>query len=450
MVLANATLMGTSAVAALVVPLRFAEYLAGDQTTIAGVLVALPLAFWLSLLLARNGWSWSSCGASLAISATAALVVAFLQPALVALSGIVLLLAAVLLVGAMFLPFPVATGLAALNTVGAAAAPRFLPEAGTTTIEVPYLFLGVNAVLFIAYAAARQYEWEKFQHTAADLDQQRHRVRELEQTAGDLRLQHELQMADLTQQHRDQQAFLSAASHELRTPLTPILIQMSLLRGTDDKGLSRQQVRHLDIIERNLQRLGVLVGDLLDIARIGTGTIVLCPEPTDLEELVHDTLESFAEQAREKNLRLDVAIQGPIPIEADPVRISQVLYNLLGNAIKFAPHGGNVRVLAHRDLDGAQVRIQDDGPGLSSDQLKLLFQPFSQVHNGKGPPGTGLGLFISHGILEQHQGRVWAESDGPGKGSTFSVWLPRHLDHSADPDPSEPAPMPDASGPRET
>ncbi len=425
MIRANTALMIAAIVAAIVVPLRFGQSFTAGFWTVTAILVALPVVFGLCVVLARNGWVWSSAGSALAASATAALVVAFVQPALLAMSGIVFLLSAVLVVSALFLPFKVALGLAAFNAVGAAAAPTFLPEAGATTIEVPYLFLGVNAFLFIAYAAVRQRELDRFHRTSADLSLQRSRVLELEESAGHMKLQHQMQLADLTQQHRDQQAFLSAASHELRTPLTPILIQLSLLRGTDDKGLSKSQVRHLDIIERNLQRLGVLVGDLLDIARIGTGNIVIRPEPVDVEKLIQDTLESFQDQAQHKGLDLAVAIQGPLPVEADATRISQVLYNLISNAIKFAPTGGNVKVIAYREMEGIQVRVQDDGPGLTDAQQAKLFKPFSQVHGAGAPSGTGLGLYISHGILEQHNGRVWAESDGAGKGSTFSFWLPQ-------------------------
>lgn len=427
------TLLALSAVAAVAVPALFAvRPVAGAASVTTAVLVAMPFAFALSFLLVRAGWVWTSAGFSLATSAVAALVVSFTQPLLTAAASVGFMLAAVLVVGSLFLPFRIAAVLAGLNAAGAVLMPRFLPEAGTATLEVPYVFLAVNVVLFVAYAGLRQRELERLRRAEDKALRHETRVLELEQTTGELRDRHLREVADLRRTHKDHQAFLSAASHELRTPLTPILIQLSLLRGTSD-GLSPAQTRHLDIIERNLDRLGVLVGDLLDVARIGSGKIVIQPQSIDLDDLIQDTLESFRSQADELGIQVDVAVQGPLRIEADPMRISQVLYNLLSNAVKFSPPGGRISILAHRDLDGAYVGIQDTGPGLSPAQIGALFKPFSQVHKPQASrPGTGLGLYISQGILTQHDGRIWAESDGPGRGSTFSFWLPRRVEASAE------------------
>ncbi len=229
---------------------------------------------------------------------------------------------------------------------------------------------------------------------------------------------------------------LNAASHELKTPITPLKLQLHLLKSGRLGPLSSRQDRAVAILDRNLGRLARLVSDVLDVARLDSGRLVLRSQSLDLNPMIFDAVETFDETARDAGVSLDAHLHGAIWLTADPVRITQVLHNLISNALKFTPRGG--RILVRSGLaDGARgldawVRVDDTGIGLGPDQIARLFQPFSQVHDPMetNQPGTGLGLYISRGIVEQHGGGITCESGGRGLGTTFRFTLP-----NASPDP---------------
>jgi len=216
--------------------------------------------------------------------------------------------------------------------------------------------------------------------------------------------------------------FVNLMAHELRGPMTPILLRFQLLKRPDVS--PEQQRRSLDVLERNLRRLDTLLEQLLDVARIESGRLPLHPAPADLVALVREALELHGPAAAEAGVTLEArGLAEPAPLRADPMRLGQVLGNLLGNALKFTPSGGTVRVRVERHDGRYALAVEDTGVGLSPQQLEQLFRPFSQAH-GAARGGTGLGLFISRAIVEGHGGRIVASSPGPGQGSSFVVELP--------------------------
>ncbi|HEX2066600.1 MAG TPA: ATP-binding protein [Candidatus Thermoplasmatota archaeon] len=229
----------------------------------------------------------------------------------------------------------------------------------------------------------------------------------------------------LTEQARFKTAFINTAAHELGTPLTPILLQVHLLKkevGGKDPTLARR----VHILERNLERLRDLVRDILDGARMQASRLALHAAPTSLASLLDPCLQEIVDVASARGIAVEGGPWPQVQVHADADRVHQVVMNLLWNAVKFTPAGGHVALEA-RVADGhAEVRVHDTGIGIRGEDLPRLFQPFVQVHApGQSPEaGTGLGLYICHGIVEQHGGRLWAKSAGPGKGSTFAFTLP--------------------------
>lgn len=228
----------------------------------------------------------------------------------------------------------------------------------------------------------------------------------------------------LTALENVRKTFISEASHELNTPLTPVRIHLEAL--TEDAKLTPDQRKHVAVIERNVLRLGNLVHDMLDASRLDTGRFNLEVDNLPLAVLVEDTVESLAETATARGITLSCGPLKPLVVMADGSRLNQVLHNLVTNAISFTPSGGRVTVSTTAGPGSAVVRVTDTGVGLLPEQIGQLFQPFARPHEGTGtaPKGTGLGLFISRGIIEQHGGQIWAESPGPGKGSSFCFSLP--------------------------
>ncbi len=228
----------------------------------------------------------------------------------------------------------------------------------------------------------------------------------------------------LTALEKVRKTFISEASHELNTPLTPVRIHLEVL--TEDPDLTPDQRKHLTVIERNVLRLGNLVHDMLDASRLDSGRFNLELDDVPLAVLVEDTVDSLAEIATAQGITLSSGHLKPVVAMADANRLNQVLHNLVTNAISFTPSGGRVTV-STRSRDGtAIVRVTDTGVGMLPHQIAQLFQPFARPHEGTGTAakGTGLGLFISRGIVEQHGGRIWAESPGPGNGSSFCFSIP--------------------------
>jgi PAS domain S-box-containing protein len=215
--------------------------------------------------------------------------------------------------------------------------------------------------------------------------------------------------------------FIATLSHELRTPLTPVLAAVTALAARDQMPAPMRGL--LEMIRRNVAAEARLIDDLLDAARIRRGKLRLDCQPTDVHESVQQAVDTLAEEAGRKRLTMEVALEAPAHhASADPLRLRQVFWNLLGNAIKFTPEGGRVCVRSWNRGAVLAVEVGDSGTGLSDDMLRRLFRPFEQgPEDGRRAGGLGLGLAISRGLMELHGGRIQASSEGPGAGARFLV-----------------------------
>jgi signal transduction histidine kinase/ActR/RegA family two-component response regulator len=219
--------------------------------------------------------------------------------------------------------------------------------------------------------------------------------------------------------------FLAVLSHELRNPLTPIRNSLYVLERIPPGG--EQARRAHDIIDRQVTHLTRLVGDLLDVTRITNGKVQLQRERLEVNELVRRTVEDHASMLAAAGLRLELEEHPePIWVRGDRTRLAQVIGNLLQNATKFTPVGGQVTVAMDVQCVAALVRVRDTGPGIAPEVLPRLFEPFSQadmaLDRSKG--GLGLGLALVKGMVELHGGSVSGESNGVGQGATFTIRLP--------------------------
>jgi len=220
--------------------------------------------------------------------------------------------------------------------------------------------------------------------------------------------------------------FISTVSHELRTPLTSMLASIALIRQGFVGDISDKQAELLQIVQRNAERLKAIINDLLDLSRLESGRTQLNFEQVEFDPLVRDCVSEMEQLAAEKQIRIDMSLKFDGRLEVDPMKIQQVLINLVGNALKFTPEGGRVTVETRRIKDCARVRVKDTGCGIPEDQLDKVFRRFYQVEDTltRSQQGTGLGLPICKRIIELHGGQIRAESPAGG-GSCFEFVLPR-------------------------
>ena len=218
--------------------------------------------------------------------------------------------------------------------------------------------------------------------------------------------------------------FLAMLSHELRAPLTSLVFTLGAIRQRDD--LPPQLGRALRIIDRNIDLEIRLIDDLLDVTRIQRGKLRLERAPVDAHAFLHEFAESFTGEAAARGIELAVAADATEPhLHADPVRLRQVLRNLVTNALNHTPRGG--RITLGSGTPAAELLVlfvRDTGAGIRPEQLDRIFDPFQQARDGQGTRGgLGLGLAIAKGIVEAHDGAIVAESGGTGLGATFRVTL---------------------------
>jgi two-component system sensor histidine kinase VicK len=226
------------------------------------------------------------------------------------------------------------------------------------------------------------------------------------------------------------QEFIDIAAHELRTPIQPILSLTQLLK---EQISDSTQTKFLDVILRNAKRLEQLQEEMLDVTRIESGSLKIYKELFNLNELILDVLQDFRSQLKDDaRIKLDYRSDGDAWVVADKNRITQVISNLLANAIKFTKAGGvliQLRKKKSKKIADSNhlviVSIKDEGPGIDPSIMPRLFTKFAR----KSEKGTGLGLFISKSIIEAYDGKIWAENNIDGKGATFAFTLPIHKPH---------------------
>ena len=233
-------------------------------------------------------------------------------------------------------------------------------------------------------------------------------------------------MTALEELDRLRAEFLGMVSHELRAPLTSIKGSAATVLGSSadmDPAVVRQFFR---IIEDQADHMHDLVADLLDVARIETGTLPVTPEPAEVAVLVDRARSTFTSAGGRNNLAIDIPPDLPL-VMADRRRIVQVVGNLLSNAAKHSSESSVITVTVVREDVHVAVSVADEGRGIPSERLPYLFRKFTRTDGddlGSGVAGSGLGLAICKGIVEAHGGRIWAESEGPGMGARFTFTIP--------------------------
>jgi signal transduction histidine kinase len=235
-------------------------------------------------------------------------------------------------------------------------------------------------------------------------------------------------LRDVTQEReldRLKDDFVATVSHELRTPLTSMMGFLEMLREGEAGPLTDEQKRFLAIVYRSSERLQRLVGDLLFVARLDASGLQLQFAPVAVDDIVRDCVESASALARSRELELRAELDSVPPVHADRERLGQLVSNLVSNAIKFTPAGGEVVVRTFTRDSYAVIEVEDTGVGIPEQEQERLFQRFfrSSTASEHAIPGTGLGLVISKAIAEAHGGGIVVRS-APGEGTCFRVRLP--------------------------
>lgn len=229
-------------------------------------------------------------------------------------------------------------------------------------------------------------------------------------------------MHQLEERVHERDRFLAVLGHELRNPLGAILLASQMTEP--DGSLDAEKAQ---LIERQSRHLTRLVNDLLDLSRVAAGKIVLKRQVLDLVDVVSQSARTVQDAAVRH--KIDLAIRTPaqpVIVDADPVRVDQIVTNVLTNAIKYTPEGGHVTLDIENDEQSALIRVTDDGVGIAPERIGAIFELFAQAENaiGRAQGGMGIGLALVRNLVELHEGSVTAQSDGIGRGSEFAITLP--------------------------
>jgi signal transduction histidine kinase len=229
----------------------------------------------------------------------------------------------------------------------------------------------------------------------------------------------------LAEMDRRKDEFLATLAHELRNPLAPLRNSLNILRMSGDSNPAAERVH--EMMERQVNHMVRLVDDLLEVSRITRGKIELRRERVELAAVLRSAVETSRPLMEAAGHQLAITVPPePLILEADPVRLSQVIANLLNNAAKYTEEDGQIWLTARREGGEAAVSVRDTGLGIPADMLPRVFDMFAQVDRTlkRSQGGLGIGLTLARTLVEMHGGRVEARSEGPGKGSEFTVRLP--------------------------
>jgi signal transduction histidine kinase/ActR/RegA family two-component response regulator len=293
-----------------------------------------------------------------------------------------------------------------------------------TTPIIAVIYFTYHMYLKNIEAAAAQAE--QAQRHVAELSHYIAERRRAEEERDQLLVREQKARAEAEAANRIKDEFLATLSHELRTPMTPILGWTELMRTTPNLNeATRAQI--LESIERSAKTQVQLIEDLLDVSRIVSGKLYLNVGPVDLASVIEAALDVVRPAADAKNIRILYMPDSPVgPVSGDAARLQQVVWNLLFNAVKFTPEGGRVEIRLERVGSHAQIIVSDTGKGIGAEFLPYVFDRFRQADGTttREHGGLGLGLAIVRHLAELHGGTVHAESQGVGRGATFSVDLP--------------------------
>lgn len=287
----------------------------------------------------------------------------------------------------------------------------YMPEGqtlGARMIAAEIYILALAAIFYPFIAVV-----EERQRAARDLHAQLDRIKAL--------------LAKVQSEDRAKNEFLAVFSHELRNPLAPIVSSLEYLklRGMADPEISRI----IDSIDERVRTITRLLDDLLDISRISRKTFKLRREIIDLRNVVRKAARTTSDLAQQKSIHISLNLPNhDVVLNADPIRIEQILMNLLNNAVKYTPVGGSVDVILDNDTTYAVLRVQDTGIGIKPEMLRRIFEPFLQLktdhQHRAATEGLGIGLSLTEKLVLMHGGRIEAKSEGEGKGSEFIVHIP--------------------------
>ena len=303
-----------------------------------------------------------------------------------------------------------------------------------TTYENEFLIRFMPSFLVVfAYAYTFETLREKAQSKLISKNAELARKNELLNREVTVRQQVELEIRrakeDAETANRAKSEFLANMSHELRTPLNHIIGFTEMIVDKRFGDLNTRQQTYLNNVLQSGWHLLSLVNDILDLSKVEAGKLELVPAPVNLKHLLQNSLVMVKEKAAKHGIRLSLDVDGvPDSITADERKLKQILYNLLSNAVKFTPERGSVQCEV-RPSDGngnIEISVADTGIGIQPDDLKRIFDPFEQVDGSMSRrfEGTGLGLSLTKKFVELHGGRIWAESDGVGKGAAFRFTIP--------------------------
>lgn len=253
--------------------------------------------------------------------------------------------------------------------------------------------------------------------------------RKQQQQRRETRIANEAELDRLRRTDQFRTDFINSTAHELATPLTPLVLNLAALKH--DPGLSERQAAALQAMERSITRLRRIIDDLVGAADLQARAITLDRRRLNITRELRAAVAAHQRPADRAGIALPDPVDSGLSVSADPARLQLVLGHLLGNALKFTPPGGTVTLASRRDVDMVRIEVSDTGIGLTRQQIDALWKPFGQAHDKsqRTDSGSGLGLYVTKGVVDLHGGEVGCVSAGPGKGATFWFTLPMATGH---------------------